>query len=116
LFFVDLICDLPSANTKNVAEDYFPDESLFLISSYDMWYGYLIIYQQTQTLWPNISCVDHRHIRYQACQYIILGDTLYHRGIDSVFQRCLTYDEVEKELNDYHSRACGGHMSGYATT
>jgi hypothetical protein len=25
------------------------------------------------------------------------------------------FDEVEKALNDFHSGACGGHMSGYAT-
>jgi hypothetical protein len=27
----------------------------------------------------------------------------------------LTYDEAEKDLNECHSRACGGHMFGYAT-
>jgi hypothetical protein len=32
-----------------------------------------------------------------------------------VFGRCLAYDEDEKALNECHSRACGGHMSGYAT-
>jgi hypothetical protein len=64
---------------------------------------------------PDLSSIDHCRIRYQAHQYIILGDTLYHRGVDSVFRRCLTYDEAEKALNDCHSGACGGHMSGYAT-
>jgi hypothetical protein len=98
-----------------VAEDSFPDESLFLISSDDIWYGDIIIYLQTQTFRPDISSTDHRRIRYQARQYIILGDTLYRRGIDSIFRRCLTYDEAEKALNDCHSGACGGHMSGYAT-
>jgi hypothetical protein len=65
--------------------------------------------------WPNLSRVDRRRIRYQARQYIILGDTLYRRGIDSIFRQCLTYDEAEKALNDCHSGTCGGHMSGYAT-
>jgi hypothetical protein len=32
-----------------------------------------------------------------------------------VFRRCLNFDEAEKALNDCHSGACGGHMSGYAT-
>jgi hypothetical protein len=68
-----------------VAEDSFPDESLFLISSDDIWYGDIIIYLQTQTFWPDLSRVDHRRIRYQARQYIILGDTLYRRGIDLYF-------------------------------
>jgi hypothetical protein len=53
---------------------------------------------------------------YQYCQYIILGDTLYHRGVDSLFRKCLAYAKVEKALNDYHSGACGGHVSRYSTT
>jgi hypothetical protein len=106
LVFFELICDLPSTETKNVADDSLPNESLFLISSDDLWYGDIIIYLQTQTFRPNLSSADHRHIQYQACQYIILSDTLYHHGIESIFRRCLTYDEAEKALNDCHSRAC----------
>eukprot|EP00253_Pinus_taeda_P024724 PITA_24724 len=47
---------------------------------------------------------------------MIVGDTLYRRGIDIVLRRCLTHEEAEKVLNDCHSGACGGHQSGYATT
>jgi hypothetical protein len=68
-----------------VAGDYFPDESLFLISSDDIWYGDIIIYCQIKKKWPYLSRIDRHHIRYQARQYIILGDTLYYRGIDFIF-------------------------------
>jgi hypothetical protein len=100
---------------KNVTDDSLPDESIFLISSDDLWYGDIIIYLQTQTFWPNLSITDRRRIRYQARQYIILGDTLYRCGINFVFRCCLTFDEADKALNDCHSGAYGGHMSGYAT-
>jgi hypothetical protein len=112
LVFAELICDFPHSGTENVAVDSLPDESLFLISTDDIWYGDIIIYLQTQTFQPVLSSVERRRLRYQARQY---GDTLYHRGIDSVFRRCLNFDEDEKDLNDCHSRACGGHMYGYAT-
>jgi hypothetical protein len=115
LVFVELICDFPHMATEKVAVDSLPDESLFLISTDDIWYGDIIIYLQTQTFRPNLSSNEQRHVCYQARHYIILDDTLYRRGIDSVFQRCLTFDEAEKALNDYHSGACGGHMFGYAT-
>jgi hypothetical protein len=115
LVFAELICDFPYSETKNVAADSLPDESLFLISTDDLWYGDIIIYLQTQTFQPTFSSIDRRRIRYQARQYIILGDTLYRRGIDSIFRRCLTFDEAERDLNDCHSGDCGGHMSGYAT-
>jgi hypothetical protein len=52
LVFVELICDLPTTETTNVAEDSLPDESLFLISSDDVWYRDIIIYLQTQTFRP----------------------------------------------------------------
>jgi hypothetical protein len=99
-----------------VSADSLPDESIFLISSDDTLYGDIIIHIQTQTFWPTLSSTDHRRIRYQSRQYIILSDTLYCHGVDSIFRRCLTYDDVEKALNDYHSGACGGHMFGYATS
>jgi hypothetical protein len=85
LFFSELICDLPTNETTNVAEDSLPDESLFLISYDDVWYGDIIIYLQTQTFRPDLTSMDRHRIRYQACQYIILGDTLYRHGVESIF-------------------------------
>jgi hypothetical protein len=44
LVFSELICDLPCSETKNVATDSLLDESIFLISLDDLWYGDIIIY------------------------------------------------------------------------
>ena len=44
--------------------------------------------------------------------YLIVDDTLYRRGVDSVLRHCLTHDEAEVVLNDFHGGACGGHLSG----
>jgi hypothetical protein len=85
LVFAELICDFPHSEMETVAANSLPDESLFLISTDDLWYGDIIIYLQTQTFQPILSSTDRRRIRYQARQYIILGDTLYRRGIDFVF-------------------------------
>ena len=46
--FAELICDLPCALMEFEPNDLFPDEFLFLISTTDLWYGYLIIYLHTQ--------------------------------------------------------------------
>jgi hypothetical protein len=85
LVFAELICDFPHSAMENVAVDSLPDKSLSLISTDDIWYGDIIIYLQTQTFWPTLSSTERRRIHYQARQYIILGDTLYRQGIDSVF-------------------------------
>jgi transposase InsO family protein len=41
---------------------------------------------------------------------------LYRRGIDSILHRCLTQEEAELVLNDFHKGDYGGHLSGLATT
>ena len=115
LVFSELMCDLPCASMESEPSDSFPDEFLFLISTTDPWYGDLLIYLQTQQFKPHLTRDDRRRIRHHAKYYLILNDTLYRRGIDSILWRCLTHEEAEHVLNDFHSGACGGHLSGMAT-
>ena len=115
LVFAELHCDLPSDTIDSTSEPSILDESLFLISSSDTWYGNTLIYLQTQTFQPDTSRLQQQCIQYQAKYYLIVGDTLYCRGIDTILRRCLTHEEAEKVLNGFHSGACGGHLFGYAT-
>jgi hypothetical protein len=39
----------------------------------------------------------------------------YHRGVDDILRHCLNHEEVEAIFNEYHSGACGGHLSGLVT-
>ena len=48
LVFVELMCDLPYASMESEPSDSFLVEFLFLISIVDPWYGYLLVYLQTQ--------------------------------------------------------------------
>ena len=47
LVFAELICDFLRTDTETVAEEPIADESLFLISTLDPWYGDIIVYLQT---------------------------------------------------------------------
>jgi hypothetical protein len=116
LVFVELICDLPHTDEETEPSDSLPDESLFLISTSDPWYGDILLYLQTQRFHPDISHDERRRIRHHSKYYLIVGDTLYRHGIDIVLRHCLTHEEVEHVLNDCHLGACGGHLSGMATT
>ena len=49
LVFTDLICSLPTDSAPSHSEDHIPDETLFLISTRDPWYGDIIVYLQTST-------------------------------------------------------------------
>jgi len=47
LVFAELLCDFPSSSNDSTSKATIMDESLFLISSSDLWYGDIIIYLQT---------------------------------------------------------------------
>jgi hypothetical protein len=89
---------------------------IFLISSSDPWYGNILFYIQTLKCLASASRDQHRHICHQEKNYLILEDTLYHRGVDFILRRCLTHEEEELMLSDYHIGECGGHFSRLATT
>ena len=54
-------------------------------------------------------------ITHVSKNYLIVDNTLYCHGVDSILRRCLTHDEAEVVLNDSHGGACGGHLSRLST-
>jgi len=98
-----------------------PEEShiigdIFFISSSYPWYGDILFYLQTLKCPASTSRDERRRIRHQDKNYLILDDTLYHRGVDCILRRCLTHEEVVSMLNKCHTGACGDHLSGLETT
>jgi hypothetical protein len=115
LVLAELITMFPSDATSSPINMDFPDEHLFYIPSDDPWYGDLLVYLRTQKFGSHISRDDHRCIHHQAPRYLLISDILYRRGVDTILRRCLTIDEADRVLNDFHSGACGGHLSGMST-
>lgn len=60
LVFVELISELPQTNQEEEHIVSFPDETIFLISMYDPWYGDILSYLQTQRFRPELSHNDCR--------------------------------------------------------
>ena len=97
-----------------VYEDMFVDEHIFLISTLDPWYGDIIVYVQMLKVPTHLSRDERRRLCHVAKNYLIVDNTLYRRGVDSILRRCLILDEAEVVLNDCHGGACGGHLSGFS--
>ena len=116
LFFAELIAEFLVEEDIEIEEDSFPDEHIFLISTSDPWYGDILIYLQNLKCPATFSREERCKLRTHAKKYLIIGDTLYCRGVYYVFRRCLTHEEAEIVLNDAHSGACGGHLFGLGTT
>ena len=86
LVFAELLSNLPG-NSKEVSYDEsLVDDHLFLIDSSNLWYGAIIVYLQTTKFPSNVSKEERRRIRHQAKQYLIINDTLYRRGVDTVLR------------------------------
>ena len=115
LVFADLICSFPTDSVPFQSKDHISDETLFLISTHDPWYGDIIVYLQTSTFLSELMKNARRRVQHQSQPYRIVGDTLYRVRVDSMLHQCLTLEEAERVLNDCHSGTCGSHMSGYAT-
>ena len=115
LFFAELISDFPSEAEELVCEDTLVDEHILLVSTSDPWYGDIIVYLQTQRTPTHLSWDEQRWLRHVSKNYLIVDNTLYHCGVDSILQCCLTHEEDEVVLNDCHGGACGGHLSGLST-
>jgi hypothetical protein len=75
-----------------------------------------LIYLQTLNLPKHLSRDDRRRICHQDRNFLIISDTLYHRGVDDILRCCLTHKDVEAVFNDCHNGACGVHLSGLVTT
>ena len=116
LVFTKLIAEFPVEEDVAIEEDSFLDEHIFLIPTSDPWYRDILVYLQTLKYHVAFSREERRKLHVHAKNYLIIGDTLYHRGLDYVFCWCLTHEEGERVLNDSHSGACRGDLSWIATT
>ena len=85
LLFAELISDFPSVEEEKVYEDMFVDENIFLISTLDPWYGDIIVYLQILKVPTYLSWDERWRLRHVDKNYLIVDNTLYRRGVDSIF-------------------------------
>ena len=89
LVFAELIAEFPVEEDVDIEEESLLDEHIFLISTSDHWYGDILIYLHTLKYPVASSWEERRKLRLHAKNYLIIGDTLYHRGVYSILRRCL---------------------------
>ena len=82
----------------------------------DPWYGDIIIYLKILKVPTHLSRDKQRQLHHISKNYLIVDNTLYRRGVDSILHCCLTLDGAKVVLNDFHRGACGVHLSGLSTT
>ena len=69
-----------------IPEDLFEDEHIFLILTVEPWYGDVIIYMHTLKVPSHLLRDECRHLHHKYKNYLIIDDTLYRRGLDSILR------------------------------
>jgi hypothetical protein len=82
LVFEELISELLVESGDVILEDSPIKRDMFLDASSDPWYGDILFYLHTLKCFASASRDERRRIRHPEKNYLILEDTLYHRGID----------------------------------
>ena len=91
LVFAELIAKFPTEENVAVEDDSFPDEHVFLIATSDSWYRDILIYLQTLKYPSTSTREERRKLCLHAKNYLIIVDTLYRRGVDSMLHVALLF-------------------------
>ena len=59
---------------------------------------------------------ERKRVAVQSRHFYLIGDTLYHKGVDSILRRAVWSDEKETILREADCGIAGGHYTGEAIT
>jgi len=95
--------------------DYFPDESLFYVSTMP-WYANIVNFLVLGQLLAHWSTQDKRKFLNEVRNFYWDDPYLFKYCPDQIFRRCIPDNEVSSVIKFCHSEACGGHFSSRKTT
>ena len=92
LVFFEFMCDIPRASTKSEPVIHFQMNSCSWLALPNLGMDIFLFISRHNIV--SLSCNDHRRIHHHVKYYLILNDTLYRHGIDSILRRCLTHERL----------------------
>ena len=69
-----------------IEDETFPDEHILLIEISHPWYGDILLYLHTLKCPMTFLREDRCKLILNAKNYLIIGDILYRRGVDSILR------------------------------
>jgi len=96
-------------------DDYFPDESLFSVSTMP-WFANIVNFLVSGQLPAHWSTQDKRKFLNEVKNFYWDDPYLFKYCPDQIFRRCIPDNEVSSVIKFCHSEACGGHFSSRKTT
>ena len=65
---------------------------------------------------PRIRIDEKKRLVVRSRNFCMVEETLYHKGCDGVWRRCVRSDEKQTIMREAHYKIAGGHYTGDATT
>ena len=90
----DFLSRFTKSNNNIHVEYYFPDEHLFVVSSYSPWYVDVANYLVAGKLLTHFSKREKKKIIQQSARYCWIGGHLFYIGHDLEIRRCVREDEI----------------------
>jgi hypothetical protein len=115
------VLDLNALSTNIVAteseEDETQEPSLEVSAKFSQsdWYKDIIFYLQNFSCSPAWDKSRARSIKLKAVKYCILGENLFWKDPGGILLNCLTEEETEGIIIEFHKGVCGGHHAWRAT-
>ena len=79
------------------------------------WYKEIVEYLLTLSCPPRCDKAKYRALRLKSQKYIVANGWLYWRDPSGILLLCITEDEIESIMAEFHEGICGGHYSWRAT-
>eukprot|EP00253_Pinus_taeda_P021677 PITA_21677 len=59
---------------------------------------------------PGLSRTKNRFLKMKASKFCIINNVLFWKNHEGILLNCLTLDETDKVLKEFHAGDCGGHL------
>ena len=80
-----------------------------------LWYKDIVEYILTLRCPPNYDKAKYRTLRLRSQKYIVENGRLYWKDPVGILPLCLTEQEVDQVMNEFHKGMCCGHYSWQST-
>ena len=105
-------------------DDDFPDGAILRIEAEDSektqtphedrWLIEMSTFLSTGFPSPQMQTNQKKRLVVRSRNFCQIQDTLYHKGNDGIWHRCILSDEKEATVREAHCRIAGGHYAGNA--
>ena len=111
----DFLSRLVNNSDNSPIEDSFPNEHLFVVSTYSPWYADIANYLAASKLPHHLSSREKGKIIQKSARFCWIEGYLFYTGVNQEIRKCVREDETYDIIKSCHDETCGGHFANKRT-